>query len=118
MTKGEETNELADEVRDLFREKLGEFRSKDLVEVAGLLGFYAYEKSGSGEMLKPIAENYLPDIIGTNLQYAVEAYEWKTHIPMTEDGVIVSSFWDGRKGEELPEGYEMYKGARFLRRKG
>ena len=35
------------------------------------------------EKLNPIAENYFPDIIGTKLQYAVEAYVWETHIPET-----------------------------------
>ena len=53
--------------------------------------------------MKPIAENYFPDIIGTNLQYAVEAYVWETHVPMTEDGKIVSGFWDRRKDEGLPQ---------------
>lgn len=70
------------------------------------------------EKLKPIAENYFPDIIGTNLEYAVEAYVWETHMPMIEDGKIVSGFWDRRKGEEVPEGYEMEEGGRFLSRKG
>lgn len=56
-------------------------------------------------------------------------------MPMTEDGKIVSGFWEGRKGPEvrsqrsevgrqgkgdegLPEGYEMEEGGRFLSRKG
>lgn len=30
--------------------------------------------NGKKDKLKPIAENYFPDIIGTNLGYAVEAY--------------------------------------------
>jgi len=71
-----------------------------------LLGFHAHEKGGSGKVLKPVAENYLPDLIGTNLQYAVETYVWETHVPMTDNGAIVSGFFDTSKAE-LPEGYEM-----------
>ena len=44
------------------------------MEVVGLLGFHDYEKCGSGKTLKLVAENCLRDIIGTNMQYAVEAY--------------------------------------------
>lgn len=118
MAKDEDLQKLAEAVKELFQEKCEEFRSEDFVQVAGLLGFHAFEKAGSGETLKPVAENYLPDIISTNLQYSVEAYEWKTHVPMTEDGVIVSGFWDTRKGQALPEGYVMDEEGKFLRRKG
>ncbi|MCK5783913.1 MAG: hypothetical protein KAH06_05665 [Desulfobacterales bacterium] len=103
MTKDEELQELAEAVKALFRVRPKEFRSDDFVKVANLMGFHAHEKGGSGEGLKPVAENYLPDLIGTNLQYAVEAYVWETHVPMTDDGAIVSGFFDTGKAE-LPEG--------------
>ena len=99
MTKDEELQGLAEAVKDLFRMRLKEFRSVDFVEVANFLGFHAYKKCDSGKMLKPVAENYLPDIIGTNLQYAVEAYVWETHVPMTDDGAIVSGFFDMSKDD-------------------
>ena len=116
MTKNEKNAEMAEKVRDLFQEYLGEFRSEDFVKVADLMGFYAVEKRKSEATLKPYGENYIPDIIGTNLQYAVDAYQWHTHVPMTEDGVIVSGFWDREKEKELPAGYEMEAGGRFLKK--
>jgi len=41
---------------------------------------------------KPIAENYFPDIIGTSLEYAVEAYVWKTHIPRPRRAKLCRAF--------------------------
>jgi hypothetical protein len=116
MTKNEKWIELADKIRDLFRESLGEFRSKDFFQVAGLMGFHAVEKHKSGTAMKPRGENYLPDIIGTNLQNALDSYDWHTHVPMTQDGAVVSGFWVREKEKELPEGYEMEAEGRFLRR--
>ena len=115
--KDEDLQVLAKAVKKVFRDNRGEFSLADFVQVAGLLGFHAFEKGGSGETLKPVAENYLPDIISTNLQYAVETYEWKTHVPITEEGVIVSGFWDRSKNEGVPDGYEMDASERFLKRK-
>ena len=106
MNKADDLQALAEAVKDLFKVRLKAFRADDFVEVADLLGFDAHKKGDSGKMLKPVAENYLPDLIGINLQYAVEAYVWETHVPMTDDGAIVSGFFDTSK-EELPEGYEM-----------
>lgn len=92
MTRNEKWAELADKVGELFRSSLGKFRIEDFAAVSDLLGFHAYKKTGTGERLKLIAENVLSDIIGTNLNYALEAYEWQTHTPLTEDGTIVSGF--------------------------
>jgi len=116
MTKNKQLSDLAEKVKELFRESLGDFRAADFVKVADLMGFHAVEKMESDSVLKPKAENYLPDIIGTNLQYVVEAYEWNTHVPMTEDGVIVSGFWDRGIEGEIPAGYEMEAGGRFLKK--
>ena len=118
MIKNEKWAELADKVRALFLVRLGEFRTEDFAAVADLLGFHAHKKAGAGERLKPIADNVLPEIIGTNLNYAVEAYEWRTHTPLTEDGTIVSGFWDRAKEKEPPAGYEMDPEGRFLRKRG
>ena len=118
MSKNEDLKKLAMAVKDLFRVKLREFRSEDFIEVAGLLGFHADEKRSSGKTVKLVAEYCLPDIIGTNLQYAVDAYAWETHVPMTEDGIIVSDFWDRSKDEGVPDGYMMDAEGKFLRKKG
>lgn len=104
MVQDTQLHALMGRVRVLFQESLGEFRSRDFIQVADLLGFQAFEKTQPGSEIKPGAESNLPDIIGTNLEYAVQAYEWTTHMPMTEDGVIVSGFWD-REKEPMPEGY-------------
>ncbi len=114
MTKDKDLPGLAEAVKELFRVKLNEFRPEDFVKVADLLGFNAYEKGDSKEVLKPIAENYLPDLLGTNLQNAVDVYVWKTHVPMTDDGAIVSGFFDTSQAEELPEGYVMDEERRVL----
>ena len=114
MTKDEGLQGLAEAVKELFRVKLKEFRSEDFVKVADLLGFNAQEKCDSGKGLKPVGENYLPDLIGTNLQNAVDAYVWKTHVPMTDDGAIVSGFFDTSKAEELPDNYVMDEERRVL----
>lgn len=116
MTKNEQLIDLADKIKELFQTRLRKFRSEDFVKVADLMGFHAVEKHKSEAPLKPRGENYLPDIIGTNLQYALEAYDWHTHVPMTKDGAVVSGFWDREKEEELPAGYEMEVGGRFLER--
>lgn len=109
MVQDTKLQDLTGKVRELFQESLGEFRSRDFIQVADLLGFQAFEKTQPGSEIKPRAESNLPDIIGTNLEYAVHAYEWTTHMPMTEDRVIVSGFWD-REKEPVPEGYGIVNG--------
>lgn len=108
---------MAEKVKKWFRDELGQFREEDFVAVADYLGFDAYRKTEPGKQLKPVAENYFPDIIGRNLRYAVETFEWEAHIPMTDDGLIVSGFWDGSEGEDIPDGYEIASKGRFLIRK-
>ena len=115
MDKDDDLKRLTGLVRDLFQAEMGDFQADDFVAVAGLLGFHAHQKRTSGSSLKLVAENCLPDIIGTNLQYAVDAYVWETHLPMTEDGVIVSGFWENKAGAVLPEGSAMDEESRFLR---
>lgn len=109
MVQDTQLQDLAGKVRELFQQSLGEFRSRNFIQVADLLGFQAFEKKPPGSELKPGAESNLPDIIGTNLEYAVHAYEWNTLVPMTDDGVTVSGFWD-REKEAMPEGYGMVGG--------
>jgi hypothetical protein len=36
---------------------------------------------------------------------------------MTDDGVIISGFWDSSTGEEIPSGYEMATKGKFLKNK-
>ena len=97
MEKDMEAMGLAEAAKGMFLEKFGELKAEDFVAVAELLGFYAHKKTVPEERLKSVAESYFPDIIGTNLEYGVEAYVWETHVPMTEEGKIVSGFWDRRK---------------------
>lgn len=118
MTNKEIWAELAHKIKELFRVKLGKFRTEDFVAVVDLMGFHAYEKAATGERLKLIADHVLPEIIGTNLNYAVDAYEWQTCMPITEDGSIVSGFWDRQKDNAPPAGYEMEPRGRFLRKIG
>jgi len=98
---------LIEAVTDCFRKEMGQFREEDFIKVSGLLGFHAHKKTRGTEMLKPIGENYLPDLIGTKLNHAEEAFDWKTLLPMTDDGCIVCGFWDSSSDEEMPAGYEM-----------
>jgi hypothetical protein len=118
MEKNEQLIEPAAAVKTLFEERRGQFQAEDFGAVADLLGFHAYAKAGGETRATLAAESHLPDIIQTNLRHALEAYEWKTHIPVTEDGVIVSDFWDHTKGTALPEGYELKEEGRFLGRTG
>ena len=53
-----------------------------------------------------LAKNYFADIMGINLEYALETYEWEGWNPMTDDGITVTGFWDKRKGIPNPEVYE------------
>ncbi len=73
MNREQDVKELAGMVKALFEERLGSFRAEDFVVVAGELGFHAHEKSSLKEQPKLVAENYLPDIIGTNLEHALQA---------------------------------------------
>jgi len=108
MDKDNDLTRLAGLVRDLFQAEMGDFQADDFVAVAGLLGFDAHQKTTSKRSLKPVAEHCLPDIIGTNLQYSLDAYVWETHLPMREDGVIVSGFWENKVGAVLPEGLRKF----------
>jgi len=60
------------------------------------------------------AKNYQADIIGINLEYALETYEWRNLYPMTENGVTVTGFWDKRRDARMPDGYAMDGSGRFL----
>jgi len=45
-----------------------------------------------------LAKNYFADIMGINLEYALEAYDWQDWYPMTDNGITVTGFWDKSKG--------------------
>jgi len=64
------------------------------------------EKQDIGTPKMP-AKNYSPDIIGINLEYALEAYDWEGWTPMTENGVTVAGFWDKTKGIPNTDEYEL-----------
>jgi hypothetical protein len=73
----EQLKELAKSLKALFEEKRGDFRKDDFITVAGLLGFEARETRPPNKAPKPIARNYFADMIGTNLEHTLEAYEWE-----------------------------------------
>ena len=118
MNDKQEVKELASAVKKMLEEKYGEFRADDLIEVCRELGLQAWERApirdSTGKMQ---AYKHIPEIIGINLEYAIETYDWEDWRPMTSNGITVTGFWDLRKGDELPEGYEMDLSGRFLKMK-
>ena len=48
---------------------------------------------------------------------ALQTYEWSTRIPMTEDGMIVSGFWDSSRAP-MPEEYELIMEGKALVKRG
>ncbi len=53
---------------------------------------------------KMLAKNYFADIMGINLEHALEAYDWEGWNPMTDNGITVTGFWDKSKGiRRLPQ---------------
>lgn len=62
---------------------------------------------------KPIAKNHLADIMGINLQYALDAFEWEDCFPMTDNGITVTGFWHSRRGDPIPEGYELAESGNY-----
>lgn len=41
---------------------------------------------------KPLAENYLAELVGVNLCYALETFQWDELRPWTADGITVAGF--------------------------
>jgi len=65
---------------------------------------------------KMLAENHFPEIIGINLEYALDTYDWEGWNPITDNGITVSSFWDKRKGVHDPELYQIDERGVYVRR--
>ena len=65
---------------------------------------------------KMLAKNYFADIMGINLEYAVETYDWQSWYPMTDNGFSVSGFWNSKDKKPIPEGYEMDRAQRVLKK--
>ena len=59
---------------------------------------------------KMLAKNYFADIMGINLEYALEAY------PMTDNGITVNGFWDKRKGVPDPKVYKLDERGLYVRK--
>lgn len=51
-----------------------------------------------GTTPKMAAKNHFADIVGINLEYALETYDWVGFCPLTDDGITVTGFWD--KGDK------------------
>lgn len=62
------------------------------------------------------ARSYFSEIIGINLEYALEAYDWEGWNPMTNDGVTVAGFWDKSKGIPDTEYYELDERGVYLKK--
>lgn len=65
------------------------------------------EETVSETTPKMLAKNHFPDIIGINLEYALDTYDWEGWNPMTDDEITVTGFWNKRKGIADPEIYEL-----------
>ena len=74
-----------------------------------LVSFLTKSKTDLPETPKMPAKNYFADIMGTNLEFALETYDWKDWHPMTDNGLTVAGFWDSRGHKPVPEGYELDK---------
>ena len=73
-----------------------------------------YREKQKIEPLKMQAEKHLPDIVGINLEYALDTYDWEGWVPMTDNGITVSGFWDKKRDLQVPEGYVIDDSESFL----
>jgi len=48
---------------------------------------------------KMLAENHFPEIIGINLEYALDTYDWEGWNPITDMGLLLAVF--GIRGKEF-----------------
>jgi len=65
---------------------------------------------------KMLAENHFPDIIGINLKYAVETYDWQGWYSISDNGVTVTGFWDKLKGVPDPDIFQLDERGVYIRR--
>lgn len=63
-----------------------------------------------------LAKNHFADIMGINLEYALETYDWQNLYPMTDNGVTVTGFWDRRKGVPDSKVYELDERGGYVRK--
>ena len=81
-----------------------------------LVSFLTERKSDLPKTPKMQAKNHLADIMGINLEYALETYDWQHWHPMTDNGITVTGFWDKRKGVPDPEVYELDERGVYVRK--
>ena len=117
MDETASNRELADAIKELFKSRRGEFQLDDLVEVLKEFELTAIKKLPVHLRGRMYAKKHFVDIFEQNLGFVLEEYEWEEWRPMTSNGITVTGFWDLRKGDELPEGYEMDLSGRFLKMK-
>lgn len=111
----EKDQELVEAVKGLFRERCGEFRIEEFMQVARLLGLDVWEKRTSERPMKMFARSYPAEIFGINLRHVLNEYEWVDFYPMTDDNITVTGFWDPRKTPDIPAGYAMDESKRYLK---
>jgi len=117
MSETASNRELADAIKEIFKSRRGEFRIEDLIEVLKEFRLAAIEKRPAHLAGKMYARNNFADIIGTNLEHALEEYEWKEWCPMTINGITITGFWDLSKEAEIPEDYVADESGRYLKHK-
>ena len=66
--------------------------------------------------LKMRAENHFPDIIGINLDYALEEYNWEGWMPVSDDAVTVTGFWNKNKGEADRDIYSLENRGAYIKK--
>jgi putative methionine-R-sulfoxide reductase with GAF domain len=63
-----------------------------------------------------MVKNYFADIMGINIQYALETYDWQGFYLMTDNGITVTGFWDKRKGVPDSKVYELDERGLYVRK--
>jgi len=111
----EKDQELVEAVKELFRERCGDFRIEEFMKVARLLGLEVWEKRTSEKRMKMHARSYPAEIFGINLRHVLDEYEWVDFYPMTDDNILVTGFWDPCKTPDIPAGYVMDESKRYLK---
>lgn len=60
------------------------------------------------------AASHFDDLIGTNLQHAVENFVWEEWRPITADGKTIADFWNLAAAPALPPGYTLDESGAFV----
>lgn len=84
--------ELAAELKALFERRRGRFDLADLCAACTLLRHGVGVARVKKPTMKPLGDNYMPYLIGTNFSHASNEFRWRAYKPVSNDGVIVHRF--------------------------